>query len=128
MLKNCTFVGNTSINGFALDLDENNSITLKNCILWENSPKQISNSETVNVSYSNVQGSFDGEGNINNDPLFVDPSNGNYRLLSNSPCVNAGDPNSPIGQYETDLDGNPRLVDGRVDMGAYEFIGTGSTP
>ena len=128
ILRNCTFVGNTSTNGFALDLDENNSITLQNCILWENSPEQVSNSERVNVSYSNLQGGFDGEGNINDDPLFVDPDNGNYRLQANSPCINAGDPNILIGQYETDLDGNPRIVDGRIDMGAYEFIEMGLTP
>ena len=64
-------------------------------------------------------------GNISADPLFIDPS-GNFRLQSNSPAVDAGN-NSASGLPSTDLDGNPRIVDGNgdgiavVDMGAYEL-------
>ncbi|NIN36771.1 MAG: hypothetical protein GTO60_17460, partial [Gammaproteobacteria bacterium] len=72
------------------------------------------------ITYSNIQGGRVGEGNINTDPLFVDAANGNYRLLPGSPCINAGDPNYVAEPNETDLDGKPRLIDGRVDMGAYE--------
>ena len=50
------------------------------------------------------------------DPLFV---GGSLRLQSNSPCINAGD-NSYVTNA-TDLDGNPRIVGGTVDIGAYEF-------
>jgi hypothetical protein len=60
-----------------------------------------------------------------NDPnaLWVD---GDYHLLSGSPCIDSGDPNFVPEPNETDLDGNPRVVDGDndgnsvVDMGAYE--------
>jgi len=65
-----------------------------------------------------------GVGNITNAPLFVDYTNGNLRLQSNSPCINAG-----LNAYApgpTDLDGNPRIVRGTVDIGAYEFQGPGS--
>ena len=66
------------------------------------------------------------DGNISEDPLFVDPSNGDYRLQFGSPSIDTGDntaPNLPAN----DLDGNARIFDGDgdavavVDMGAYEF-------
>jgi hypothetical protein len=60
-----------------------------------------------------------GSGNINQDPRFVDPDNGNYRLLPSSPAVEAGDSTPPGGTRSTDLDGQPRVV-GTIDMGAYE--------
>ena len=60
-----------------------------------------------------------GLGNITNNPLFVDLASGNLRLQSNSPCINAGDNASVVGN--TDLDGRPRIVGGTVDIGAYEY-------
>ena len=64
-------------------------------------------------------------GNISADPLFVDPGGNDYHLQRGSPCIDAGtnaEPDLPA----TDLDDNPRIVDGNgddvaiVDMGAYE--------
>ncbi len=76
-------------------------------------------------------------GNVNADPKFADSTNGNLRLQSGSPCIDAGNnymdyyPRVPGLQLlpDTDLDGNWRIVDGngdgtaRVDMGAYENQG-----
>jgi hypothetical protein len=59
-----------------------------------------------------------GSGNITNEPIFVDLPGGNLRLKPGSPCINAG-----LNAYvtsSTDLDGNPRIINGTVDMGAYE--------
>ena len=66
----------------------------------------------------------DGLGNITNKPLFVDLTSGDFHLQNNSPCINAG-----MNAWVTstnDLDGNPRIVGGTVDMGAYEFQTPGS--
>ena len=61
--------------------------------------------------------SCDGGGNIITNPLF----GAGYRLTWPSACRDAGE-NIPRMVYAHDMDGNPRLIGDRVDMGAYEFI------
>jgi hypothetical protein len=51
---------------------------------------------------------------------YPDEVKPDYHLLLNSPCINAGDPQYIAGPNETDLDGKPRVIAGRIDMGAYE--------
>jgi hypothetical protein len=46
---------------------------------------------------------------------------GDYHLSADSPCINAADPNYFIGIGETDIDGQPRIMGSRLDMGADEF-------
>ena len=107
-------------------------MSLINCILWNGgSTIWIYDGSTINISYSNIQGGWrGGESNINVDPLFVDPEgpdnipgteDDNLQLAPLSPCVDAGDPGYVPGPNEIDLDGNPRIVGGLIDMGAYEF-------
>ena len=60
-----------------------------------------------------------GTGNITNNPLFVNVAFGNYRLASASPAINKGNNAAVIGAI--DLDDNPRIDFGTVDMGAFEF-------
>ena len=64
-----------------------------------------------------------GISNLASEPLFVDRLNGNFRLQSNSPCINAGSNGAVSGT--TDLDGRPRIIGGTVDIGAYEYQGPG---
>jgi len=59
------------------------------------------------------------QSNLDADPQFADPTNGNYHLQSTSPCIGAGTVNAP-SLPATDLAGNPRVVGGMVDLGCYE--------
>jgi hypothetical protein len=45
---------------------------------------------------------------------------GDFQLQPGSPCIDAGSDNVP-GLPATDFDGNPRVVGGSVDMGAFEY-------
>ena len=64
-----------------------------------------------------IPGIDPGSGWITNDPAFVNPVGGDFHLQSNSPCINSG--NNAYVSGATDLDGNPRIAGGTVDMGAY---------
>jgi hypothetical protein len=66
--------------------------------------------------------------NLNNeDPLFVDPDNDDFHLSENSTCKDAGDNNAPE-LPDTDIDGEPRIINGVVDMGADEYDGCPNDP
>ncbi|MCA9411750.1 MAG: right-handed parallel beta-helix repeat-containing protein, partial [Candidatus Omnitrophica bacterium] len=68
------------------------------------------------VQYTNITGGYPGKGNIDTNPLFVDPENGDFRIQRASPCVDSG---TDTG-LSTDFEGNPRPI-GDYDMGAFEF-------
>lgn len=107
------------------------SATIANCIFWRNYIvgtgiyEQIYDADpaTATVTYSGIQGGYPGAGNIDTDPLFIDPVNADLHLQLTSPCINAGN-NSAQHLPATDLDGLPRIYDGVVDMGAYEYSST----
>ena len=122
-LTNCIFIMNfASENGGGMCNNDKSHPMLTNCILWDDSPEEIYDDDsTTIVTYSNVQGGWGGEGNIDADPCFVDSANGDYHLLPDSPCIDTGDPNYIAEPNETDLDGRPRIINIRIDMGAYEF-------
>jgi len=63
------------------------------------------------------------ETNIDADPLFYGGSEYPYNLNDLSPCINTGTLDLPdwIELPEFDLAGNPRIVGGAIDMGAYEW-------
>ncbi|MDP2898443.1 MAG: right-handed parallel beta-helix repeat-containing protein [bacterium] len=99
--------------------------TIRNCIVWGNLRKgavQVYDSSVP--AYSCIQDwTGGGEGNISEDPRFVDEEKGDFRLRADSPCIDAGfnDPDLP----ESDIVGMHRVMFGgksfTVDMGAYEF-------
>ncbi len=63
--------------------------------------------------------------NIDTDPLFYGGAEFPYNLSDESPCIDAGTLDLP--QFvldhmpDTDLAGNPRIFNGKIDMGAYEW-------
>jgi hypothetical protein len=103
-IANCTIVGNSEI-GISEGIP-----SILNSIIYDNGV-QITGSSAI-VTYSNVQSGFPGEGNIDADPLFADAANGDYHLLTGSPCIDAGDPNSEC-TFEPEPNG------GIINMGAY---------
>lgn len=125
VLTNCTFYANRAWYGGAI-YNSNSSPTITNCILWGDTTtygQEIDNSNSLpTVNYSDIQGGYSGTGNINADPIFVDPANSDLHLQAGSHCINAGDDIS--GLPEKDLDGNNRVFGAQVDMGAYEYQGT----
>lgn len=120
---NCTFAENgAGTHGGGL-YSQDCTPTITNCILWANTaPDGPQIYGSCLVSYSDVQGGYSGQVNINADPCFVDPVGSDYHLSDSSPCINAGDPcYSPV-PGETDIDGDLRIIYGRLDIGADEFL------
>jgi parallel beta-helix repeat protein/predicted outer membrane repeat protein len=133
VLTNCTFAGNSAVTGGGVFNHFNSSAALTNCIVWGNSPDQIANdSSTPVVTYCDVQGGYEGEGNINADPLFVDATGGDFHLGPDSPCIDVGSNEAPYLPL-TDFEGDDRILDGDgdgtaiVDMGVDEVVYTGPT-
>jgi hypothetical protein len=115
VLRNCTLFDDSSI---SVDGWYGCRIVITNSIIWSNSVQLSSGCE---VTYSDIKAGYAGNGNINADPCFVNYKNYDFHLLSFSPCIDTGDPNYVSEPNETDFDGLPRVIGGRVDMGAYEF-------
>ena len=79
------------------------------------------------VTYSDVEWGYEGEGNIDYYPRFVDPANGDFHLGIGSRCIDAGN-NAALYLPEFDFEGDARILDGDedgigiVDMGVDEAI------
>ena len=121
---NCTVVSNTADGlydefwGGGAFTWVDSSIEITNSVFWNNTPNQIQDEDTLYIptSYTNVEGTYPGLGNISFPPHFVDEANKNFNLNATSYCINAGHPDS------TDSDGS------RVDMGALPYLNEYSGP
>jgi hypothetical protein len=117
ILVNCTVVSNlANIGGGTCQGTNYNCIVYDNRLVSGTSPN---NYEGGVFSYCDTTPLPSGVGNITNDPAFVNPATGDFLLQSDSPCINSG--NNAYVSITTDLDGNPRVVGGTVDIGAYEY-------
>jgi len=142
-ITNCTITDNYPEGVYASRSSSAPTQYLVNCVVWRNAIWQLRlfGTGTYDISYSSVRGGLTGiyvhpdstliwgDGNGAADPLFVDPDgpdddpdtweDNDYHLQATSPCINAGDPN---GDYtdQTDVDGEPRVLYARVDMGSDE--------
>jgi hypothetical protein len=124
VLINCTFTqntGNSSGDGGGAVYNSSGTMVLTNCILYGDSAPdgEYVNQGTLQITYSDVQGGFYAAGDISSNPFFA--SSTDLELKSGSPCIDAGSNAAVPANITTDLAGNPRIVNGVVDMGAYEF-------
>jgi hypothetical protein len=90
----CTIADNT-----AQGINCNNSaLEMLNSIIWTNQSESghpeisIDTSSSAEISYCDILGGWEGEGNIDSNPLFVDLPNGDYNICSQSVCIDNGDP------------------------------------
>ena len=138
--RNSTFVSNSATTLAGGIINTGGTSTIANCILWANTgpggtsvANQLTSSGgTTTVSYSIVQGGFTGTANINGNPMFVDQAARNFRLMPNSPAIDAGSNTLVPAGTTVDADGAARFVDDPtvadtgvgtapiVDRGAYE--------
>lgn len=151
ILSNCTVADNRSASqagGLSLIGGAADGV---NSVFWGNAAPQgpqisVLDGDTpssLGIAYSTVQGGVEdievdpnatvdvGQGVVDTDPLFVDAhgpdddpntwDDNDYHLAEASPCLNAGDPNGDHAG-ETDIDGQDRVFNGRVDIGADEYL------
>jgi hypothetical protein len=151
-LINATIADNksdTKLGGGLIIDDGNKTVDIYNSIIYRNTPGNIAmwNTYLYDHHETNVYNSLIGGGpwniyksgkcslhwddsNIDADPLWVGDSNLEeypYMLQEGSPAINKGTLDIPNFEFpEFDLAGNPRIVNGMIDMGAYEYQGVTS--
>jgi parallel beta-helix repeat protein len=124
-ISHCTISGNLAVDGGGIYYGSYCTLSADHCIIWGNSNGDFVKGTSLDVkpivSYSDVKGGFAGTGNIDSNPLFLNPAGGNYHIAGDSPCIDAGDPSYTGVPGEVDIDGDPRVVNFRVDIGADEY-------
>ena len=142
LVYNSLYVNNTIVNNWgeivsALWFHTERS-KMGNNIIWGNESApyfgyQLYNEEgkTADISYSCIMDGYVGEKNIDVYPEFVNPTagaglsydalNADWSLLNNSPCINAGTPDTTgLNLPNVDIEGRQRIYGIAIDMGAYE--------
>jgi hypothetical protein len=144
VVRNCTLAGSV-VSSHSSEMLLQSSIApaaVMRAYTLAGSPAQLS------ISYCDVQGGqaaiqvdagstlLWGAGNIDADPAFVAPAgpdgdpatweDNDFHLSAGSPCINAGVPGYVPQPGETDIDGQLRVWQGRVDIGADEFGAPGA--
>jgi hypothetical protein len=144
ILENVTITENTALTGGGI-YGSRAALDLTNCIMWNNTLEEVYFNEendpsSITIAYSDIEGGEAGivtnnngnvywlEGNIGEDPLFVGTGDDPFSLLEDSPCIDAGIPDTTgLNLPPWDIIGNLRIWDGDgngsaiIDMGAYEY-------
>ncbi|MCP4580013.1 MAG: T9SS type A sorting domain-containing protein [candidate division Zixibacteria bacterium] len=126
VLNNCIYNNHATYGGHGIVCQFNSHpIAVSNIIRSDTSQLDaiyIYSPSSIDISYSNIQDGYQGEGNIDADPLFRDPDNGDFHLMAiecgdpyDSPCIDMGHP----GILDTILNCDWGLGSERSDMGAY---------
>ena len=126
-----TITDNEAVKGGGVYFHQGDTANVYNNIIYFNSATDgvniYFNSVTNRIAYNSIfhlWGNWtDSGGNIDDDPLFVDPAAGDYHLQAGSPCIDAGtsDVPDPPGLPATDFEGDDRVIGAAPDMGADEF-------
>ncbi len=132
-IRNCTIYDNY---GSTYALGGGGVVNVYNNILFNDTDYEVASVNTiaeVNVSYNNIKNGREGclehlgvinylEGNIEDEPILNIGGDLPFSPSQLSPCINAGTPDTiGLNLPEYDLAGNPRIADGRIDMGCYEY-------
>jgi predicted outer membrane repeat protein len=137
-VTNSTFYKNiaNTTGGHSISLADSSKGTLTNCIIWNpgNVQKEIfvGANDTLTLNHCDIKNSttaIDTAGGHvectdiwGNNPAFADTINGNLQLTKNSFCIDRGTSVDTTG-WGHDLTGKPRIYNGTIDLGAYEFQG-----
>lgn len=144
-IVNSTFSNNQSTSGTAILQYGFQKLESTNSIFYNTQVQPADMIRLVNdltkdtmcflVDHSDIQGGINSivndtdssyiywlDGNIQDYPCYIDPENDNFSLNWCSPCIEAGrEDTTGLCLPAMDLDGNPRIVNSKVDMGAYEY-------
>ncbi|NOT01617.1 MAG: right-handed parallel beta-helix repeat-containing protein, partial [Phycisphaerales bacterium] len=139
----CTVSRNLALNGRGggLIVEDDSDAVVDSCVLWGNGASVGAEialngwpASSLSIGYSDVAGGlsgiavsggqsvfWDAVSNLNANPRFTNPAVGSFHLRPISPCINRGDPDAVFESGAIDLNGDPRVLYGRVDLGVDEF-------
>ena len=128
-LRHCTVVSNNAPDGC---MDTEGTVTISDTVMWNNAGDELLGTGVFDVTYSNIEGGWPGDGNIDSDPLFAAGPAGCYYLgqtaaglLFDSPCVDAGSDTAANLGLDALTTRRDEVSDaGIVDMG-YHYPVTG---
>ncbi len=117
---NCTIVSNTaSLSAGGLSTDGFATSVLNSIVYFNSAPTAPNYQSGTPLSHCCTTPLSPGPANFTNNPALLDPAAGDFRLTPSSPCINAGLNSAVINS--TDLEGDPRIAGGTVDIGAFEL-------